>query len=108
MRETPENILAGIGALEAAASHLHKIHAIRAWEGLSPGQRMTALAIACLEYADRVPPGSLAVSRMVGLDPEKVEKIFQSLEHPPYYWSEIAETRHWAFLPAQKLEYGAA
>lgn len=107
MRETPEDILAGIGALEAAAGHMHIIESIQTWEGLSGGQRMVALVIAALEYRYNRPPGSLEVSRFSGLAPERVEKVFEGMEHPPYYWSEIPNTRSWAFLPAQKLEYGA-
>lgn len=107
MRETPDDILAGIGALEAAAAHMHKIELIQDWPGLSPGQRVIALVIASLEYLNNTPPGGLAVSRFAGLAPERVEKIFDGTEHPPYYWSEIPGTRSWAFLPAQKLEYGA-
>lgn len=90
------------------AAHLHVIDALQSWEGLSPGQRVVALVIASLEFLNSTPAGSLAVSRFTGMPQERIEKIFDGLEHPPYHWSELPGTRSWAFLPSQALEYGAA
>lgn len=108
MREIPDDIMAGISALEASADHQAKIRAIQDWQGLSPGQRVVALVIASLEFVSSTPPGSLAVSRFTGMPQERIEKIFDGVDHPPYYWSEVPNTRHWAFLPGQALEYGEA
>lgn len=107
MRETPDEILAGIEALEAAAAHMFVLDRLQTWEGLSPGQRCVALVAASLEYLHGRPATSIEISQWVGIPISRVEKVFEGVEHPPYYWSEIPNTKHWAFLPAQALEYGA-
>jgi hypothetical protein len=105
MRAIPENWTAAISAMEAAGLHVAKIEAIKNWKGLSPGQRVVALVITCLEHIERKPIGSREVALFTGMPADRIEKIFTGVDHPPYRWGTL-EHRGWVFLASQTLEYG--
>lgn len=108
MRELPERFSDAMDALEGAANHLAKLKAITEWPGLSGGQRMVAVTIACLEHLNQRPATGIEVARVTGLSQDRAEKVFDQMpegEHPPYRWSDLPG-RGWCFLPSQRLEYG--
>ena len=107
MRENPERFSEAMDLLQDAAAHQFKIGQIVAWPGLSGGQRAVALVITCLEHFNERPARAAEVAQFMGMDQGKIEKLFTTVEHPPYHFTDL-EGVGWSFQPAQSLEYGQA
>lgn len=91
-------------ALQDVAEFFRQQEAILAWPGISPGQRMVALAIQAVTFHQQKGPTVADVCGLTGLAAERAERLFEGLEHAPFVLTKLGADRE-RWVPSQTLEY---